>query len=175
MICHGFADFEVPQPVLDCDADLEELHPALQGVTFEAVPWIKDVLRDARLSTRYRAEDAYAFRHPIHLGCHPLACRSFASFPPVQILRLSSTKGIKLGSSVVENRFGVTVYDILQALHVSLDILVDPKELREYMWDFPPGIHKDSEDLSWPIVNYSDEGDRCGETARRSNPALRAS
>ncbi|TFK92474.1 hypothetical protein K466DRAFT_228569 [Polyporus arcularius HHB13444] len=134
MIC--FTDIEVPRPVPDCDADLEELHPALQGVTFEAVPWI--------ISTRSRAEDAYAFRHPIHLGCHPLAYRSFASFPPVQSLRLLPPKGIKLGSSVVENRIGVTVYDILEALHVSLDIHVDPKELREYMWDFPPGIHKDS-------------------------------
>ncbi|RPD73352.1 hypothetical protein L226DRAFT_561383 [Lentinus tigrinus ALCF2SS1-7] len=124
------------------------LHPVLQGITFEGVPWIQDVLRDARLSTTTREEKQYAFRNTIHLGCHLLAYRSFASFPPVKRLNLSPPKGLKLAREVVENSFGVTVYDILRVLHDSLDIPLDMEEFEQHRWDYthncPPGMHNDT-------------------------------
>ncbi|KAI0794382.1 hypothetical protein C8Q74DRAFT_1248412 [Fomes fomentarius] len=101
--------------------DQVKTHDALQGITFEDVPWIKDILRDTRLRMDTRAHRAYAINNPVHLGCHPMAYRSFATFPPQEQLRVERIgfKFYKESNRMipVENKFGVTVYDVIRTIY----------------------------------------------------------
>ncbi|THH30445.1 hypothetical protein EUX98_g3741 [Antrodiella citrinella] len=96
-------------------------------------------------------DDAFLFdpessvQHPPHqlLRGHPVAFRSFASFPPTRRMMIGGTPHKDFIE--VENVYGVTVWDVQSAIQMKLDDEVPLKQMQEilesndYRAVFPPG------------------------------------
>ncbi|GJF00717.1 hypothetical protein PsYK624_170150 [Phanerochaete sordida] len=79
------------------------------------------------------------------IGLHPVACRSFATFPPINILAIREDLLNRGKDLIVTNIHGATVLDALTALSTILEVEMDADDI-DALVDFE----------IWPEYEYND-------------------